>query len=110
MQSPSDIIDLREDERKRLEKRLSESWENWSQILERCQQFGGFMDRHEIGQYLEVSEARVSVLINRGQFRHCLWGFSVADVESYRKNRRPGRPRKPRHSADQFELPGTETV
>lgn len=78
----------------------------WSKVVEKAEEFGGFVDRSEIRSYLGISNARASILLTRGEFRNSEYGYSFDDVKRYKRRRKPGRPRKSKtYKAEQFELP-----
>ena len=88
-----------------LEKRLDQLEQDWlrdgarlkdryEDLITEARQLGGIIWRDEIAAFLGVSEPRVSVLISTGRFRSDASGrkFSLADVEEYKRTRKPGRP------------------
>ena len=87
-----------------LEKALDRAEEEWrgtvaqyqriyEELLQEARELGGgIIQRNEIAAYLGVSEPRVSVLISSGRFRSGRSGFSLADVDEYKKTRKAGRP------------------
>lgn len=74
--------------------RLRDINESFSTKLLEAASFGGFVDRHELQDYLGVSMPRISVLISRGRIREGAHGCSLADAKTYRDTRKPGRPAK----------------
>lgn len=54
---------------------------------------GGLIARESLPDYLGISRERVGVLIRSGRFRKGPRGtYSLEDVQTYRDERRPGRP------------------
>ncbi len=80
------------DERERHANTIEQIERNRDREIEKGEEFGGFIDRYEIAEFLGVSMPRVSVLINTGRFRTCEFGLSLADVERYKATRKAGRP------------------
>lgn len=79
---------------KRLESEVNQAKEQYAEKFEFIELYGGLVDRHEACENLGISSARFSQLSSRDQFRThgCL--YSLGDVKAYKKNRRPGRPRR----------------
>jgi hypothetical protein len=77
-----------------LKERMLRVDRDYQQMIIKCEEFGGFVDRCAIQELLGVSAPRVSVLLRDERFRKCPFGYSLADVKAYVKNRKPGRPKK----------------
>jgi hypothetical protein len=60
--------------------------------IEEVEELGGVVSRPEALDFLGVSNPRFSIIQDR--FRTWKQLYSLADLKAYKKNRKPGRPKK----------------